>query len=224
MYVQQPNGEIIPIDIATDCVVFTFRAMAGIPDHHELIFAGTKLEDGHTLDRYNIQKGSLIHVVPRDLYVTVHINSFDKKELASLKVHRSETVLSLKARIWAEIAGMSTPSQQQLHLDNTLMDDCMLLKECGLEYHGAYTIVLSLPTRIYVRSFTGSTFEVQGYSCKKVEALKCLVQRKTGVDLNRQQLFYGGKLLEDQQMLAMYKLVTDPMLHLCKFGINSVYM
>ena len=224
VYVQQRYGKISPIDIAADCVVCTFRAMADIPEHHELIFDGKKLEDGQTLGRYNIQKGSLIHAVPRDLHVTVHINSFDKKELASLKVHRSETVLSLKARIWAEIAGMSPPSQQQLHLDNSLMDDCTLLEKYGLGYSGTYTIVMSLPKKIYIRSSTGSTFEVQVDSSEKVEALKCLVQKKTNIDPNRQRLFYGGKLLKDQQMIASYKLVTDPMLHICKFGINSVYM
>ena len=224
VYVQQPNGEITPVDIATDCVVCTFKTEAGIPYDGELIFAGKKLEDGHTLNRYNIQNGSLIIVVPRYSYRTVRINSFDQKELVSLKVDSSETVLSLKARIWAEIAGMSPPSQQQLHLDNALMDDCTLLEEYGIKYSDTSTITVSLPKRMYVRSFTGSTFEVQVDSSEKMEALKCLVQKKTNVDPSRQLLFYGGKLLEDQQIIASYKLVTDPLLHLCKFGINSVYM
>ena len=217
VYVQQPNGEVISLDISTDCIVYTFRTKAGIYDHHDLIFAGTKLEDGHPLDRYNVQKGSLILVVPQEfLNATVHINSFDQKELACLKVHHSETVLNLKARIWAEIAGMSSPSQQRLHLDNTLMVDSAQLSEYGLEYTGTYTIVARLPKKVYVSSSTGSTFETQVDSCEKVEALKRLMQKKTSVAPNRQQLFYGGKLLEDGQTIASYKFVADPLLHLCK--------
>ena len=217
VYVQQPNGEVISLDISTDCIVYTLRTKAGIYDHCDLIFAGKILEDGHPLNHYNVQKGSLIHLVPQGFpYVTVHINSIDQKELACLKLDLSETVLNLKARIWAEVAGMSSPSQQRLHLDNTLMVDSAHLRECGLEYRGTYTIVVSLPKRIYVSSSTGSTFETQVDSFEKVEALKRLVQKRTSVAPNRQQLFYGGKLLEDGQTIASYKFVADPLLHLCK--------
>ena len=216
-YIQQPGGRVISLDISTDCMVNTLRTKAVIrSDNYGLIFAGKKLEDGHPLSRYNIQKGSLIHLVPQEfLYVTVHIKSIDQKELACLKVHHSETVLNLKARIWAEIAGMSSPSQQRLHLDNTLMVDSAQLSEYGLEYIGTNTIVVSLPKRIYVSSSTGSTFETQVRSSEKLEALKRFVQKKTTLTPNRQQLFYGGKLLQDGQTIASYKFVADPMLHLC---------
>ena len=118
-YIQQPGGRVISLDISTDCMVNTLRTKAVIrSDNYGLIFAGKKLEDGHPLSRYNIQKGSLIHLVPQEfLHVAVHIKSIDQKELACLKVHHSETVLNLKSRIWAEVAGMSSPSQQRLHLD-----------------------------------------------------------------------------------------------------------
>ena len=227
VYVQQPDGEVISLDIATDCIVYTLRRKAGIYDHCDLIFAGKKLEDGHPLNHYNVQKGSLILVFPQEfLNATVHINSFDQKELACLTVDHSETVLNLKAKIWAEVAGMSSPSQQRLYLNNTLIVDSAQLSECRLQYYGTDTIVVSFPVRIHIRSLTGSTFETQVHSCEKVEALKRLMQKKTSVAPNRQQLFYGGKLIEDGQTIASYKFVADPLLHLCKFdfNFNFVYM
>ena len=84
--------------------------------------------------------------------------------------------------------------------------------------------MVSLPKRIYVSSSTGSTFETQVHSSEKVEALKRLVQKKTSVAPNRQQMFYGGKLIEDGQTIASYNFVADPMLHHCKFDFNFNFM
>lgn len=215
VYVHKVNERVVSLDISKDCVVDTLKTRAVTYD--DLIFAGNKLEGEHPLSHYAIQKGSLIHVAQGYLKnTTILINSFDQKELACLK--------SLKARIWASTAGMPSPSLQRLHFNNTLMDDCMLLEEYGLEdsRSGPYTIVVSLPRRVYVRSSTGSTFEVQVYPDETVEALKRIVQKKTSVDLNRQQLFYGGKLLQDGQTIASCKFVADPLLHLCKSAIIMI--
>ena len=229
VYTQRANGEIVSLDVLPDCMVNTLRTNAGIrSDWYDLIFAGKKLEVRHSLSQYNIQKGGLIHAVEQsDSFsysrTTVYINSFDQKELASLHVHSSDTVLSLKARISAEIAGLSSLSQQRLRFNNTLMNDSMLLKDYGLEdYFGTHNIVMSLPKRIYIRSYTGSIFDVQLYPEEEVETLKCLAQKVTSVDLNRQQLFYGGKLLEDRKTIASYTFVADPMIQLCEFNLLCI--
>ena len=77
-----------------------------IPDQQRLTFAGRPLEDGHTLDHYNICGGS---VVDLDSVFELSIGSWHNSALGSvgmkdywLEVRASDTVASLKDKISEE--------------------------------------------------------------------------------------------------------------------------
>ena len=185
-----------------------------------LIFDGKKLKSEGCLGDYAIQHGHLVQAVSRQGPVVIHIRAPDCTKLASVDVE-NETVLGLKARIWVEIPAMPPPSQQRLTYRGSPMEDNQILDEFGFE--PSDSVVVSIPQRLVVRCHDGSIVDIDMHLTDKIIVLKRLICKKTAIDPNKQQLYYNGRLMDDEYTVERYTHSTKSMIQLCEFFYTDMH-
>ena len=214
--VQTLAGRIFPLEVKPFDTIGKVKAniqnVECYPQDQQSLFYLTdqELDDGSTLEHYNILEGSIINLVMLNSgEILLAINGS-----TTLVAHPSDTIVSTKAKIYDK-KGFS-PDQQRLFLDGKELEDSCTLSQYSIRNNSTLNLVLLLlhGSSILVRTPTGSSmvFAVDLYC--SIADLKAKIMVSRSIPRKRQTLVFAGMELEDSRNLSYYNIQFGSTVHL----------
>ena len=190
------------------------------PDQQRLIFAGQRLEDGHTLSYYNIQNGSTIHLV--FCYwesIQIFVKTMPEKSTIvtlRLDVKPSDTIEDVKSKLQDRVR--ISIHEQRLFFAGKELENSSTLSNYNIKRECTLYLAKHLDEdmQIFVKTLTGKIITLEAGATSSIEYVKYLIQirEKDGTPPDQQRLFFSGQELEDDKDLRGYDIQEGFTLHL----------
>ena len=179
----------------------------GVPTNQQgLVFdsqlQSKQLEDGCTLNDYDIQNLSLLQLVLRvNSSMQIFIKTLNGKTI-SLDVDSLDTVQTVKCKIQPK-EGISVYQHKLIHSGRQL-EDGRTLSDYRIQKQSTLHLIIQL--ELYVKTVTGRTTTITVNSASTTQHVKSIIQDKEGIRPDEQKLLLAGKQLKDENLLSMYNI------------------
>ena len=218
VFVETPSGKSINLIVKSSDTLSAVKTRIEMKERiivqqQMLVYDGKRIDENKPLSDYNVQSGTLLHLLETQCSMQITIKTNDGKT-ALIPVNPSDTILSLKVRIWITVQEMVTPSKQRLMYKNECLHDSRPLSYYSI--HQDCIIEVTTPTKLSVKSLGGNMISVSVYPDETVTMLKLKLECESKIEPNRQQLYCNGELLEDSRILTSYNLNSQSLILLCK--------
>jgi len=213
-------NDTIQIQISLEQTVFDLKRL--IKDKTRLnesdillIYNKTKLSDDNKLSFYGIKNNSeiLLFIKKSTLYIK-QVNG----PTMTIEINLSMTVEYLKHKISSQYH--IDEYKQELIFNGVKLNDENTLSSYGIKNES--TIHLVSNYKLYVKQVNGDPdLKIEFSLQDTVLDLKHKIKHETGIDENKQQLVYSGKILTDSVSLGRYGIENGSTLHLVNLNLKS---
>ena len=175
-----------------------------IPHEQELMIAGKRLNNEQVLDELGIKDGDTLHLLftqRQHSLEEIVIKTFSGDSFR-VQVTPDDTVETVKVKI--QERQRISPESQKIKYAGRELENHTRLGDLNIHTSTTFYLEVIQPPKIFVKPLMGEAMALDFDPNITVAEVKGGIQERLGISSNQISLLFGGKELDDEQVLSSY--------------------